>query len=83
MTSARKNRAHTRSSRSHLSKPRGKVSEAKASYAIQPDPASDKTAVKHLEFHIVLPQQTHVERFTDLLIELVEKAGGTVAGGIV
>ena len=57
-----------------------------------PAPKSDKRkeakkAIRagktHMKFHIVLPKDVDVAKFTDKLIDLVEAFEGTVGGGVV
>ena len=59
------------------------VKEKQAAYSVPTARTKKALAVQeaHMEFHIVLPDNNTVDRFTDDLIELVEAYQGSVGGG--
>lgn len=60
-----------------------RVKEKQTVYAVPVARTKKAAAVQeaHMEFHIVLPDNSAANRFTDDLIELVEAYQGSVGGG--
>ncbi len=56
---------------------------SKAHYSKRPVASVPQAGQTSLEFFITLPGQSNVAKFIDALIELVEKQGGAIGGGVV